>query len=102
MQPFAIFYFSLNASKTVIFMKDLKGQSEKIRYDYRVWILIFPKEHRCFFPMVCTNLRKYSLQNLKAIQRPCRGVRESAGQAAAAASPNPSHPNSRRRFGGTW
>lgn len=39
--------------------------------------------------MVCTNLRKYNLQNLKAIQWPRRGVRESAGQAAAAASPDP-------------
>lgn len=30
MQPFAIFYFSLNASKTIIFMKGLKGQSKNM------------------------------------------------------------------------
>lgn len=46
------------------------------------------------------NLRKYNFQNLKAIQRPYRGVRES-WQTVAAASPNPSHPNSRHHFGGT-
>lgn len=36
----------------------------------------FPKEHRHFFK----NIRKYNFQNLKAIQRPCRGVRASAGK----------------------
>lgn len=39
MQPFTIFYFSPNASKTAIFMEGLKGQNEKTQYAYWVWII---------------------------------------------------------------
>lgn len=47
MQPFTIFYFSLNASKTTIFMEGFKGQNEN--HSMTAGSGSFPKEHRAFF-----------------------------------------------------